>query len=711
MHPGPLALDAPRCRWLFACTGAVLALCFALSAGTAHAATDWDGDGATDSDCAPLDPAVNPSATDKPDLSFEDTNCDGIDGSAANAVFVATGGSDAATGSKANPLQTINAGITKAAAEGKDVYVAGGTYNQVLDLADNVGVYGGYLPFSGARSNDETTVVNGSPQAALADGDTGVVLQLLTLNGATPAGAGQSSYGLRAINGSSAVLQKVTATAGNGTAGANGTNGGNGRAGANGGAGTAGGCIPDFGTPAAGGPGGSTSVLFTSGFDGGNGGAGGAFPAAPVPGSNGTGADHGNGGVAGLGTNGLSGTSGDPAPGSAAPAGASGGNAGFPATTSGNAWTGNAGANGSMGTHGSGGGGGGGGAGNTDFQSPYSNGGGGSGGGGGEGGAGGAGGTGGQPGGGSFGVFAHDSGVVLQNSTLTPGNGGDGGNGGTGGTGGARGLGGPGGGGSSCNDGDGEPDNGGAGGNGGHGQPGGAGGAGGGGTGGPSYGLYVSGSGSYASTDTTMGSGTAGVGGVKGGTTERGAAGQTAGASQNASTSSDIDGDGVADASDSCPQTPRGTDANGDGCPDRPAKLVDANGDGIPDDQQAKPGSPAPPPRVAAKLTAAFKATAASTKVTKLIASALKRGDKVKVTCKGKGCAFKSKSVKPVAGKANLLKLFKKRALAPKAVVTVWITRAGAIGQVVKFTIQKGKKPKRANLCVPVGSTKPQASC
>src|SRR4051794_28958137 len=154
MHPGPLALDRrPRQRWLLVCTSALLVLCFALFAGTAHAATDWDGDGTADGDCAPLDAAVHPGAADKPDLAFEDTNCDGIDGDSAAAVFVATGGPDAATGSKANPLQTINAGIAKATAEGKDVYVAGGTYNQILDLADNVGVYGGYLPFSGARSN------------------------------------------------------------------------------------------------------------------------------------------------------------------------------------------------------------------------------------------------------------------------------------------------------------------------------------------------------------------------------------------------------------------------------------------------------------------------------------------------------------------------------------------------------------------------------
>ena len=66
--------------------------------GTALAATDYDGDGAIDNDCRPLDPAVHPGATDYPDLTFEDLNCDGIDGDKANAYFVQPSGSDGLAG-------------------------------------------------------------------------------------------------------------------------------------------------------------------------------------------------------------------------------------------------------------------------------------------------------------------------------------------------------------------------------------------------------------------------------------------------------------------------------------------------------------------------------------------------------------------------------------------------------------------------------------
>ena len=49
---------------------------------------DRDGDGALDAvDCGPADPAIKPGAPDLPDLAFVDSNCDGIDGTEADAIF------------------------------------------------------------------------------------------------------------------------------------------------------------------------------------------------------------------------------------------------------------------------------------------------------------------------------------------------------------------------------------------------------------------------------------------------------------------------------------------------------------------------------------------------------------------------------------------------------------------------------------------------
>ena len=188
-------------------------------ATSAHALPDFDGDGVLPpADCNPLDGAVAPGRPDAPDLAFEDTNCDGIDGEAARAVFVSLGGSNAGTGSKENPLLTINAAVAKAKAEAKDVYIAGGTYAESVNLADGVGLFGGYTPITGARSATEVTTIAGVRQAALADGAERVMLQQLTLRG-TPPGSGESAYGLRAINGSSVALVGVRTDPAPGSAG------------------------------------------------------------------------------------------------------------------------------------------------------------------------------------------------------------------------------------------------------------------------------------------------------------------------------------------------------------------------------------------------------------------------------------------------------------------------------------------------------------
>src|SRR3954471_11115607 len=102
--------------WLALCTGLVLAVCFALSAAPAIAATDWDGDGSTDSDCAPLDPAVHPGAAAKPDLAVENTHCEGIGGEKTNAIFLPRGGDAGAPGPLTTPNHTINAATAAAAA-------------------------------------------------------------------------------------------------------------------------------------------------------------------------------------------------------------------------------------------------------------------------------------------------------------------------------------------------------------------------------------------------------------------------------------------------------------------------------------------------------------------------------------------------------------------------------------------------------------------
>jgi hypothetical protein len=460
--------------------------------------TDRDGDGALDAqDCAPENPAIKPGAPDAPDLAFVDSNCDGIDGTEKNAIFVSPGGSDADSGTKNKPKRQIQAAVAAAAGKGRYVLAAAGSYTRVA-AATGVGIYGGYDPanWSVRRASLVTRIV-GVPEGVFASNVTGVELQLLSVHGDS---AGSSAYGIRAIETSRLRLQRVTVTAGNGASGSLGVNGAAGRAGGDGRPGRSGKCdakdVPQYN-----GGGGGGSPVSRDGGKGGDGtyasrGDDGATGVAGTPGGMG-GADGANGEDGAPGASGKSGLPGR--------AGAGGTNAPALATTT---WLGRDGSDGIYGGPGNGGGGGGGGGG-QDNLFPDWRGIGNGGGGGGGGGEGGRGGGGGHAGGGSFGIYLHNASVVAEGSTIAAGNGGAGGRGGTGGPGGAgggRGLGYV-----YCGNQIGN------GGDGGFGGSGGQGGGGGGGAGGPSIGIVKLGGAGVTLTGTEVAPGNPGPGGPGGG--------------------------------------------------------------------------------------------------------------------------------------------------------------------------------------------------
>lgn len=465
--------------------------------------TDPDRDGyAEPADCKPDDPAINPRAADLPDLAFVDSNCDGIDGTEANAVFVSPNGSDASPGTKAQPKRQVQAAVTVAALTGRYVLAAGGSYTSV-SAATEVGIFGGYDAAGWSRGTGQTQIVG---TGIFADGVTGVVLQLLSVVG-SPGGSERSAYGIRAVNGSEIALQRVTVTGGNALAGAAGNSGTPGASGEDGWDGYGGSCDlernPNYQYPSpytdSGGPGG----LGEFGRNGGKGGESGYGTASGEPGAEGRlgtpGGAGGNGGDPGqAGGNGADGTDGAPGP-----AGAGAGNS---TTRAGVTWIGAPAGSGGFGSpgNGGGGGGGGGGQGGVFVDDGFGN----SGGGGGGGGGPGRPGDGGAFGGGSFGVYLYNSTLVAESSSIAAGNGGAGGAGGNGGPGGTGGAGGNG------------PEvctsQVGAGGDGGRGGNGGSGGAGGGGAGGPSIGIMKVGTSTATLTDTTVTAGQAGASGQPG---------------------------------------------------------------------------------------------------------------------------------------------------------------------------------------------------
>ena len=437
-------------------------------------------------------PIPCPSREDVPDLAFEDTNCDGIDGDVARAVFVATNGAPFNLGTIDQPLDDVNAAIALAASDpDRDhVYVSEGTYPGIVTLLDGVSVWGGYSRANGwARSGAYTTTFVGG---SLPAGEIGVhakdlagptVLGSVTIATAVPL-TDRNNYGVLLQNSSQVTLEAVTVNAGPGGPAYDGSHGSNGAAGSRGGDGC--------GLDTCAGSGGSSPL----GQTGGNGGVGGFFfggsngssGVGPSPGAGGTGGSY-PGGSGQPGSDGGNGT---------------GGNHGSALLNSGTIISGwweslSEGGNGSSGAPGSGGGGGGGGAANVFYVGT-------GGGGGGGGGAGGHGGTGGGPGGSSFALFLSSSDVTVRACNLAAGAGspgGTGGNGGSGGDGGARGFGG-------------FISNAGAGANGGFGGKGGNGGGGAGGGGGHSYAILVGPSSTYTIETSTLSTSSAGPGGIGG---------------------------------------------------------------------------------------------------------------------------------------------------------------------------------------------------
>jgi hypothetical protein len=488
---------------------------------------------------------VYSSSTDQPDDSFDDANCDGIDGIAAEAVFVAPPplGNDGNNGTLGSPMATIANALQATTVFRASLYVAQGTYTESVDVVDGVSIYGAYdASDSWSRAVDHiTTIVGQGGLAAITASNisSNTTLDRLTVIANSPSQRGTNSIGIYVLSaqgsGSSSRLsiRNCNIIAGNGARGDDGNSGNTGSSGGNA-SGGSNGC--DGCSSSGWGGNGGLSVCTSNGGNGGRGGHDNGNCGSGSAGSN----SGGNGGGGGAGarvcdSGGCSSCAGRKGggSGSAGNGGLKGnnGNSGAAGSASGsissNVWLGGSGGTAGSGFNGGGGGGAGGGGGGADdcyinlfgcntTGSPCNADRAGGGGGGGAGGCGGTGGSGGTGGGGSFGIFLRSASAVLANNTITGGSGGRGGNGGYGGTGGTGGAGANGGGGA---------DDSGAGARGGNGGDGGTGGRAGGGGGGVSYCIYRSNSSGTSLSNNVYVTGTGGAGGSGGNTGRTGNSG------------------------------------------------------------------------------------------------------------------------------------------------------------------------------------------
>lgn len=429
-----------------------------------------------------------PGAPDEPDPANFDANCDGIDGDAARAIFVAPDGNDSAAGTREAPLRSLRAALMRASTSGKtQVIVAAGTYSDTmtLRLVDGVGIYGGYdRARMWSRGTGMTTFTGASVAIEALGLRSATTIARITIRSADATEPGSASIALRAVDsGMLRIVDDATLAAGRGANGSDGSPGSAGADGSPGGRGGNGSADNQDNGGAGGAPG--TNAMCPE-ADGGSGGYGGTNSTG-FHGGDGQASRGGISGGAGASQGGCSGNNGGA--GTSASTEGTRGMAGTPGAAQGRfdamtyAYVPANGGDGSTGGPGLGGGGGGGSSGQTGTFCV--DGAGNGGGGGGAGGCGGTGGRGGMGGGASVGLLAIRSPLTLERVLITTAGGGNGGAGGTGGPGGAGGTGGMGG--------DAATGEIGRGGRGGDGSRGGEGGAGGGGGGGPSVGIWSEG--------------------------------------------------------------------------------------------------------------------------------------------------------------------------------------------------------------------------
>jgi len=403
--------------------------------------------------------------------------------SAHATIYVATSGSDLSPGTQAAPVKTISQGITLASGAGQPVFIAEGSYNETVNLASGVSLFGGYDATTGWSRDPalHSTIVQGGTTAVVGDTDNNVTLDGLVIRSAN---SSTSSMAVFLTSCQDITLAGCQIQPGNGGVGTNGTNGTPGNGGGLGGTGHPGCENSTFiGCSQCSRPLGGTAGTSPVGAPGGRGGDAGLGPQAGSNGAGGggTGAGSGGGGASAHTNNAVTGGPGDP--GTPGGFGTGGGAVGVMTALG---YPPSGGTAGTAGTNGAGGGGGGGGGGGEVACDSYGS----SGGGGGGGGQAGTGGGGGAGGGGSFAIVTHSCNqITVHHCAITTGNGGRGGFGGAGAAGGNGGPGGPGG----PYGGSGEQDDGSNGAAGGDGGKGGSGGPGGGGGGGPTIGIFNAG--------------------------------------------------------------------------------------------------------------------------------------------------------------------------------------------------------------------------
>jgi hypothetical protein len=94
------------------------------------------------------------------------------------------------------------------------------------------------------------------------------------------------------------------------------------------------------------------------------------------------------------------------------------------------------------------------------------------------------------------------------------------------------------------------------------------------------------------------------------------------------------------------------------------------------------------------------------TKFSQLTVTPVRKGDTLRLTCKGRGCSRKSKTIRIRKNQRRLgiVKYIRKARLRNGAVVELRVTHAGSLGRVSRWTIRAPKRPRTQKRCIEPGA-------
>jgi len=192
--------------------------------------SDVAGSGARRATRQDVAPQRDCRGVDLPDDDFEDSNCDGVDGDLARAVFVSPDGDDAGDGSPVAPLRTLKYAVERAANTGKDVYLCQGTFREaVFQHGMGANLYGGYTCGSEVVRTGELARIESPARlpSKLEGVPEPVVIDRVSFTAADAQGPGESSVAVVVSHSQSVTFSHCEVKSGSGAAGIEGADGEN----------------------------------------------------------------------------------------------------------------------------------------------------------------------------------------------------------------------------------------------------------------------------------------------------------------------------------------------------------------------------------------------------------------------------------------------------------------------------------------------------